>query len=361
MKILRNLCLFISILVFMSLCVDAKASHAATYYVATTGNDNNPGTQGSPFRTVGQGTRVLSGGDTLIVRGGTYAEGNLHLPSGSSGAPTTLIAAQNETVTLQPNSSVDCIICFSSGQSWITIDGLILDGGSPGGGSRLVTFPVLDSDNSGLSNTSHLTVQNSEIKNGRHSCFLTSGTAWTLRNNHIHHCGTDTQLDHGVYFQTNRSLIIGNTFDNNACFNLQVYSGHGADLCCNTFIGNVFTSSGCGLVATMGGSHVLYNNVHYADATRGNSAAFLCCGANSKVFNNTIVNNLSRGVLAMNGVDDQGAQFRHNIVCGNSGGQISLQNAATSNNLTTSLALSTRRMATSTSPLTVPRLTLASR
>ena len=74
MKISRSLCLSISILAFMSLCVGAKASHAATFYVATTGNDANPGTAAAPFRTLLKGVQTLSSGDTLIVKGGTYAE-----------------------------------------------------------------------------------------------------------------------------------------------------------------------------------------------------------------------------------------------------------------------------------------------
>src|SRR5262249_2266300 len=160
----------------------------------------------------------------------------------------------------------------------------------------------------------------SEIKNGRHSCFLTSGTAWTLRGNHIHHCGTDTRLDHGVYFQTNRSLVTGNTFDNNACFNLQVYSGHGADLCCNTITGNTFTASGCGLVFTMGGSHTVSNNVMHHDATQGRTAGFLCCGAGSTVAGNTVAQNNAPGMLANTSGDDSGADVHDNLVCGNSGG-----------------------------------------
>ena len=105
MKTLRNLCLFISILAFMGLCVDAKASHAATFYVATTGSDGNPGTATAPFRTLTKGTRTLKGSDTLIVKGGTYADCYLQLPSGSAGAPTTMQAAPGETVIIRPNDA----------------------------------------------------------------------------------------------------------------------------------------------------------------------------------------------------------------------------------------------------------------
>ncbi len=50
--------------------------HPATYYVATTGSDTNPGTIDQPFLTlakaVGLSTVVFSPGDTILVRGGVY-------------------------------------------------------------------------------------------------------------------------------------------------------------------------------------------------------------------------------------------------------------------------------------------------
>ena len=76
------------------LCV--RAAIAATYYVTTTGKDTNPGTQAQPFHTIRQGLRVLTAGDTLYLRGGTYAESISHLaqtvPSGSSWANPITIA-----------------------------------------------------------------------------------------------------------------------------------------------------------------------------------------------------------------------------------------------------------------------------
>ncbi|MBN1674131.1 MAG: fibronectin type III domain-containing protein [Kiritimatiellae bacterium] len=48
------------------------ASHAATYYVATTGSDSNPGTQSRPFRTVQKAANSVAPGDTVLIRAGTY-------------------------------------------------------------------------------------------------------------------------------------------------------------------------------------------------------------------------------------------------------------------------------------------------
>jgi hypothetical protein len=46
-----------------------RAATATTYYVATTGNDANPGTQAQPFRTILKGLTGLRAGDTLYIRG----------------------------------------------------------------------------------------------------------------------------------------------------------------------------------------------------------------------------------------------------------------------------------------------------
>src|SRR5688572_25242822 len=51
-----------------------QISLAATFYVATTGSDSNPGTESQPFRTIKKGVSVLSAGSTLYIKSGTYPE-----------------------------------------------------------------------------------------------------------------------------------------------------------------------------------------------------------------------------------------------------------------------------------------------
>src|SRR5687767_3088590 len=46
---------------------------AADYYVATTGNDSNPGTMTQPFATLQRAHTAVSAGDTVFIRGGTYS------------------------------------------------------------------------------------------------------------------------------------------------------------------------------------------------------------------------------------------------------------------------------------------------
>lgn len=66
----------------------------AIYYVATTGNDANPGTQEFPLRTIQKCANVISGGESCIVKDGIYTESVIILKSGNSENPL-IIKAQN--------------------------------------------------------------------------------------------------------------------------------------------------------------------------------------------------------------------------------------------------------------------------
>ena len=46
----------------------------SSFYVATTGNDSNPGTQAAPWRTIQHAADTARAGSTVNVRGGTYEE-----------------------------------------------------------------------------------------------------------------------------------------------------------------------------------------------------------------------------------------------------------------------------------------------
>src|SRR5262245_58531400 len=56
------------------LLLAAASTQATTYYIATTGNDANPGTAAQPFKTIQQGIAAAANGDTIQVAAGTYSE-----------------------------------------------------------------------------------------------------------------------------------------------------------------------------------------------------------------------------------------------------------------------------------------------
>lgn len=99
-------CLFTSLIIL----VLAGAAHAATYYVATTGNDANPGTISQPWKTPQKAWQSAQAGDTVYFRGGTYAiTSTISTYSqgyhGTAGSPITFASYTGETATLDASGT----------------------------------------------------------------------------------------------------------------------------------------------------------------------------------------------------------------------------------------------------------------
>jgi Protein of unknown function (DUF1565) len=54
--------------------IQAASRSGVTYYVSTSGNDNNAGTLAAPWRTIQHAANTVKAGDTVQVEGGTYNE-----------------------------------------------------------------------------------------------------------------------------------------------------------------------------------------------------------------------------------------------------------------------------------------------
>ena len=88
------------ILVILS---EANVSRAKDFYVSTSGNNQNPGTQNQPFRTVARGINAArQPGDTVLIRAGIYPQiRTLNLANpGTEGRFITLKAFENEEVII---------------------------------------------------------------------------------------------------------------------------------------------------------------------------------------------------------------------------------------------------------------------
>jgi len=109
---------------------------AATYYVATNGNDPlGSGSQQSPWATIGYALGHLSSGDTLIVRPGTYTGKQNFIsdrlnpfPGGTKGSYTLIKAETPFTVTIRndgPGNYWDSLLGL--GGNYIEVNGFIFD------------------------------------------------------------------------------------------------------------------------------------------------------------------------------------------------------------------------------------------
>ena len=75
-------------------------NEVADYYVATGGDDLNPGTLAQPFQTIQKAADVMQAGDTCLIFGGTYRETVTPANAGTSGSPITFKAAAGENVVI---------------------------------------------------------------------------------------------------------------------------------------------------------------------------------------------------------------------------------------------------------------------
>jgi len=73
-KKLFGILLVLTLVLSFSVVATTPVAAQATYYVATTGDDGNDGSSGSPWLTIQHAVNTVASGDTIIVAAGTYNE-----------------------------------------------------------------------------------------------------------------------------------------------------------------------------------------------------------------------------------------------------------------------------------------------
>ena len=113
-------------------CPAPPASSFTTYFVATDGNNTSgDGTLAKPWKTISFGIGKLTGGDTLVVKPGTYVGLEnfiMNVPSGTAARPTRVFAQQPMEVRIQSNNSLnyyDNQLRVSG--NYVDVDGFIFD------------------------------------------------------------------------------------------------------------------------------------------------------------------------------------------------------------------------------------------
>ena len=162
---------------------------AADYYVDNTNgscSDGGPGSEATPFCTIGAAAGPVVAGETVRVLAGTYAETVQGTHSGTAGSPITYSAAPGVTVTGNgTSSSTGCAfrLTGSSMHSYIVIDGFTI--------TDTVAYGICATD------SDHLTISNNDVSSAGSPV---SGS---------------TRM--GIYLSnTDDSLITGNTTHNNS-------------------------------------------------------------------------------------------------------------------------------------------------
>lgn len=208
-----------------SVLLSTVVTHAATYYVATSGNNSNPGTSSQPWRTVAYAASKMVAGDTTYVKGGTYQEGVIRFGrSGTSSAPIKLLNAPGEfpVINFINKSQYHRILIQNSASynkpiGWITIEGFELRNGHDG----IKYYNLHDS----------IIRRNWIHHNGFQGILGQGGTRVLFDRNRINHngrfaaCGAGTTTscyhDHGIYAHGSSYKITNNLFYDNLGFGVQ--------------------------------------------------------------------------------------------------------------------------------------------
>lgn len=269
----------------------------ATYYVAKTGHDANPGTQLSPKLTINAGIGLASGaGDVVTVADGVYAETISNWPSGTSGNPFILRSTNALGAILRPSGSSNIL---SFGGSYITVERFVVDGVNTDA-NNIVLNP----------NTTDVTIQNCEIKNIRvgggngpdsfQAIYSNQSNNGRILNNTIHDVGNGAtyHFNHAIYWGSSNGLIQGNTIYNIGAFGIQVYSASATNLNNNTIRENrVYnfcrsaTGTATGIYLSSGSNNVAFNNLVYHSTSNPNAVGITLTASSNRAFNNTIYNN----------------------------------------------------------------------
>lgn len=270
----------------------SKDTYAATYYVAKTGDNGNPGTEADPFLTVNKGVSVLTPGDTLYVKAGTYAESLEDvIPSGTSwDNPVTVAAYPGDTPTLLPVSVVDGsrVLFFdgSSGtDSYIIIDGFVLDASS-------VTSDAIKITNG----SNHIRIQNSEIENSNNQGVLIVASSGynEFLNDTIHDNG-DATGEHGMYIGSDHNTVRDSTIYSNFSDGIKLNDGidNSYSTQNNIYRNKSYSNGESGIEATLASNNLIYNNIVHDNQF---GIRLRAGGQSQKIYNNTIYHDTNGGI-----------------------------------------------------------------
>lgn len=214
------------VMLLFSAMLTEQVANAATYYVAITGNNSNPGTLAAPFRTISKGMSVTVAGDTVYVMNGTYIEGLQIDHSGNSGAPITLSAYPGHSPAIKNEYDGEVINVASARAytpvGWLIIDGFEIYNTYPGNKTQVVGISLYNV---------HDTIIRRNIIHDARQGIQGNGKNVTITRNIIRHngrfgvCATTPAVcnqDHGIYGSGSNWDITNNLIYDNLGYGIQI-------------------------------------------------------------------------------------------------------------------------------------------
>ena len=277
-----------------SVLMPSITAHATTYFVATTGNNRNPGTEDRPWRTIGKAVDTMVAGDTTYVRGGIYNTETtiLFKVSGTAAAPIKLLNYPGESPVID----------------WV--DQQV--------GDTVIIYHNAGGNNQALG---YLTIEGFEIKNGHDGIKFHAMHNSVIRRNWIHNNKNQGVLGIGGHHNLFDRNIINNNGNFVGCANGKLTS-IGTTVCNQThgmyLHGNSYTIT----------NNLIYDNLAYGIQQNGSGTSFyspkrhpspaFSGAANWIIANNTLAYQNHRGGIVVWGSECANARIENNIFYENS-------------------------------------------
>ncbi|MGH7599444.1 MAG: right-handed parallel beta-helix repeat-containing protein, partial [bacterium] len=300
---------FITIIVGLLNLLSVSRLSAATYHVATTGNDANLGTASQPWRTIAYAATKVVAGDIVLIHPGIYNGGIVVNTSGTAVAPIVFRANGAGVIIEGSGGTRDAF--FISEADHAIVEGLTIRRANRAGLRISLSDSVFVRDCT-------------FADNGRWGVF-TNFSNYTL----IENCETYGAVDeHGIYISNSSDypIIRGNVIHHNRAngihLNGDLSQGGDGIISHGLIEGNIIYENGVG-----GGSGInmdgvtdtiVRNNLLYDNHASGISVYQIDGGSGSK--NNRLLNNTiimpadGRWAINIPDLDDTGNKIFNNIL-----------------------------------------------
>jgi hypothetical protein len=292
----------------------ADGSDLPRLYVATDGDDGNPGTADSPFETIEHAASAATPGTTVIVADGTYEGAVVTRASGTENARIVFVAAHRWGAKVVGRADDQDAVWRNYGD-YVDIQGFDVSGPVPRG--------------TGIGQSgSHGRVLEDRVVGMSGNCMSADNNGYAMVDddfigNVVGRCGT-SDLDHGIY-----PGGVGGTISNNISYGNTGFGIHCWHNCNRQVITNnlVFDNHAGGILIGQG------------DAPNDGDVE----ADNILVANNIVVENGDEGIRE-SGATGSNNRYVDNNVSDNSEGGIDLQSGSESGTISTTPSFVNFRM-----------------
>jgi len=330
-----------SLFILLILCSIVGISQAADFFVSTTGNDDNNGSESSPWKKIHTSISKLNPGDTLNIVDGVYFENIVPNVSGTATSPILIKAINPFKViidgggepadTNEPDNSQALLI---SGVSYLTFEGFKFKNSSP----RKTVLQLSSRDGqpaTGNTETHHITLRKISVQG---SCRLKNCVGFLIaRSNNIlledawvYGAGRYTLLVYGSRNVTVRRVVARwDAFDgsedkpNDPRIGIGVYNTH------DSLFENVIVIDAGKRPPMRGGDKKAFA---LAGGDNGNTAPFKS-SSNNKFYGLVIFNNIGLALSQESrNVPHDSNSFENSVIYGNSIAGVGILKKVTNSN-----------------------------